>query len=84
MPFIAHDWHINNAEISLGMTYLWGFFHSWRMPLLFVISGAGIWCALANRTGFGFVKERVKRLLLPLDFGVLVIVAPQVYFERMF
>ncbi len=84
MPFIAHDWHINNAETSIGMTHLWGFFHNWRMPLLFVVSGAGIWYALGNRTGTAFVKERVERLLLPLVFGVFVIVAPQVYFERMF
>ncbi len=84
MPFIANDWHINNAETSVGMTHLWGFFHNWRMPLLFVVSGAGIWYALGNRTGSAFVKERMKRLLIPLVFGVLVIVAPQVYFERMF
>lgn len=84
MPFVAHDWHINNAQTSTGMTYLWNFFHHWRMPLLFVISGAGIWYALGSRSGLGFVKERVKRLLLPLVFGVLVIVAPQVYFERLF
>ncbi len=60
------------------------FFHNWRMPLLFVVSGAGIWYALGNRTGTTFVKERMKRLLIPLVFGVFVIVAPQVYFERMF
>ena len=84
MPFITHDWHINNAETSVGMSHLWDFFHNWRMPLLFVVSGAGIWYALGNRTGSSFVKERMKRLLIPLVFGVFVIVAPQVYFERMF
>jgi len=84
MPFVAHNWHINNAETSVGMTYLWNFFHNWRMPLLFVISGAGIWYALGNKTGTGFVKERMKRLLIPLVFGIFVIVAPQVYFQRMF
>ncbi len=84
MPFVAHNWHINNAETSIGMTYLWDFFHNWRMPLLFVISGAGIWYALGNKTGTAFVKERMTRLLIPLVFGVFVIVAPQVYFQRMF
>lgn len=29
-----------------------------------------------------FAKERVKRLLVPLIFGILVIVPPQVYLER--
>ena len=74
MPFVTHDWHINNSETSVGMTYLWGFFHDWRMPLLFVISGAGIWYALGSRTGPGFIKERMIRLLLPLVFGIFVIV----------
>ena len=84
MPFVINDWHINNTETSLGLTHIWDFFHNWRMPLLFVVSGAGIWYALGNRTGTAFIKERITRLLLPLVFGVFVIVAPQVYFERMF
>jgi hypothetical protein len=53
------------------------------MPLLFVVSGAGIWYAFGRRTASQFVKERFIRLIVPLIFGVLVIVPPQVYLERL-
>ncbi len=82
-PFTTHSWHINNAETSDGLTYLMGFFHNWRMPLLFMVSGAGVWFAINNKTGGQFFKERCKRLLLPLAFGLLVIVPPQLYLERL-
>jgi peptidoglycan/LPS O-acetylase OafA/YrhL len=48
----------------------------WGMPLLFVISGMGIWYSLRSRTMKAFSWERVHRLLVPLVFGVLVIVPP--------
>ena len=83
MPFVEHHWHINNAETSSWLTALWSFFHSWRMPLLFTISGAGIWFAFGRRGALGFLKERSVRLLIPLFFGVLLIVPPQVYFEHL-
>ncbi|MBT5073526.1 MAG: acyltransferase family protein [Kordiimonadaceae bacterium] len=83
MAFVDFPWHINNAETSQGMTMVWGFLHSWRMPLLFVISGAGIWYAFRKRNAFQFMKERSIRLLIPLIFGILVIVPPQIYLERL-
>ncbi len=83
MPYVTHDWHINNSETSIPLTWLWDFFHNWRMPLLFMISGCGIWFALGNRTAGQFLKERSTRLLIPLVFGVFVIVPPQVYLQRL-
>ena len=61
-----------------------GIAHRLRMPLLFVIAGAGMWFALGNRNGGGMVRERSLRLLLPLVAGMLLIVPPQIYFERLF
>ena len=83
MPYVMFSWHINNVETSQGLSHLWSFFHNWRMPLLFMVSGAGIWYAFGRRTSGQFVKERFVRLILPLIFGVLVIVPPQVYLERL-
>ena len=78
------DWHIKNEEKS----YLWlefNFFLSrFRMPLLFVISGLGSWFAFRKRTTIQYIKERYLRLMIPLFFGMLVIVPPQIYFERLF
>ena len=78
------DWHIKNEEKS----YLWlefnFFLSSFRMPLLFFISGVGSYFALKRRTGWQYIKERHNRLLIPVIFGMFVIVPPQIYFERIF
>ncbi len=58
------------------------FLHQWRMPLLFFISGIGTVLALRSRSIGAFLVERHNRLLVPLVFGMLVIVPPQVYCER--
>ncbi len=55
----------------------------WRMALLFFISGAGTWYALGFRSGKLYLKERFKRLFVPLIFGMLVIVPPQIYIEHL-
>lgn len=53
------------------------------MPLFFLLSGISTSFALNFRTGKQYAKERVKRLLIPLIFGILMIVPPQVYYERL-
>ena len=53
----------------------------WRLSLLFVISGAATGF-MAMRAGRGALAwQRSRRLLIPLVFGMLVVVVPQVYFE---
>jgi len=84
MPFVAEDgWHIKNKETS----YLLLEFNFWlsrfRMPLLFFISGTVTYFMLKKRTGGSFILLRLRRLLVPLVFGMLVIVPPQVYMERL-
>jgi peptidoglycan/LPS O-acetylase OafA/YrhL len=51
------------------------------MQLLFLLAGAATLFSLRYRSGGEYVKERFKRLLIPLVFGVLVIVPPQLYIE---
>jgi glucan biosynthesis protein C len=84
MLFVGWDWHIVNAEKLTELQFPMGIAHRLRMPLLFVIAGAGMWFALGNRQGGGVLRERSLRLLLPLVAGMLLIVSPQVYFERLF
>jgi glucans biosynthesis protein C len=60
------------------------FLNPWHMPLLFVLAGAATWFALGHRSASGYATERVKRLLVPLAFGLLVIVPPQAFLARMF
>ncbi|MCU0438962.1 MAG: acyltransferase family protein [Raineya sp.] len=83
MFFVPWGWHIKNNQIYDWLTYPMMFVNQWRLSLLFVVSGMGTYFALSKRTGGQFAKERLIRLLLPLAFGMLVIVPPQVYFERL-
>ncbi len=82
MLFNPWDWHIKNNEISENFRYWMVWLHYWRMPLLLFISGAGTFLALRKRTPSQFAGERFKRLIIPLVFGMLVIVPPQIYFEH--
>ena len=58
------------------------FTNRWRIPLISIVSGGAIVLALGQRPPGVFACDRVRRLLLPLVFGILVIVPPQVYIER--
>jgi len=83
MAFNSWGWHIKNTEQSEWLTDLMYFPHQWRIPLLYLISGAGIWFSLNSRGIVRFIKERATRLLLPLIFGILVVVPPQIYMQRL-
>ncbi|VXB58429.1 Glucan biosynthesis protein [Flavobacterium sp. 9AF] len=82
MFFVPWGWHIKNNTIYEWLIYPMLFLNRWRMPLLFIISGMGAALSLQKRTGLQFSKERFIRLFIPLVFGILVIVPPQVYIER--
>lgn len=56
---------------------------SWYMPLLFFLAGASTYFALKKRNERQYIKERVKRLLIPFLFGIIIIVPPQTYLARL-
>ncbi len=84
MLFVGWGWHIQNADTIGMLAWPMDIAHRLRMPLLFVVAGAGMWFALNRRSGAQLVGERSVRLLLPLVAGMFLIVPPQVYFERIF
>ncbi|WP_298310784.1 acyltransferase family protein [uncultured Aquimarina sp.] len=83
MFFVPWGWHIKNNVIYDWIRWPMLFLNQWRLPILFVISGMGTFYALSYRNLWQFNMERIKRLLIPLLFGMLFIVPPQVYFERL-
>jgi glucan biosynthesis protein C len=81
--FDTEGWHVKSPEISQASTIFTIFAVQWMMPLFFILSGVGIYHALAHQRWRQYLISRVKRLLVPLLFGILVIIAPlQVYLER--
>ncbi len=75
------DWHVKNATTGIGPTIIVAFLNGWIMPFFFVLAGAGSYFALRFRNSGQFAGERTMRLLIPLVFGMFIIVVPQAYFE---
>ena len=84
MAWSGWSWHVTSPDTLDGLREAMRFLNRWRMPLIFVVSGAAVMLALGDRTPGAFVRDRLKRLLLPLAFGMAVIVPPQVYLERLY
>ncbi len=78
LPNMVND----EASPALGM-YV-AFSHQFRLALLFLVSGMGVRFALRHRDGKTYFAERCRRLLIPLLFGVFVIVPPMVFLEKRF
>ncbi len=71
-----------NAEPSVGLTIAVAFSHQFRLALLFFVSGCGVYFATRSKGRNAFIKERSRRLLVPLIFGVVVLVPIMVYLEK--
>ena len=74
-------WHYKSNYTSKMLTNLMLWSNQWRMSLLFLISGAAVSFLLASQPWWLFIRKRIPLLLLPLLFGMMVIVVPQVYVE---
>lgn len=83
MFFVPWGWHVKNNVIYDWLRWPMMFLNQWRLPILFVISGMGTYYALGKRSWGKFVLERFLRLSIPLVVGMILIVPPQVYFERL-
>ncbi|WP_370299865.1 acyltransferase family protein [Abyssibacter sp.] len=81
MFYVPWDWHLKSDYSASWLEPVMLFSNQWRMPLIFLISGLAVHFLLPKMTGAGFAWSRIKRLGLPLLFGMAVIVPPQAYLE---
>jgi surface polysaccharide O-acyltransferase-like enzyme len=84
MAWSGWHWHLNSNQDIAWLREAMRFVNRWRMPLIFLVSGGAIVLALGLRSPGAFAVNRLRRLLLPLAFGMVVLVPPQVYAERHF
>lgn len=85
MIFNNWHWHVKNDVLCAEKSTLWYimvFLGRWRMPLLILISGAGTYFALGKRTSWQYLRERFKRLFIPLAVGIFTLVPVQVFIEK--
>ncbi|RZI91861.1 MAG: hypothetical protein EOP39_32835, partial [Rubrivivax sp.] len=81
MYYVTWDWHVKSPAASGALEPFMQLSSPWRLGLLFLIAGAACQGLFARRGALGTLKDRSLRLLLPLLFGMLVIVTPQAYYE---
>ncbi|MES2318066.1 MAG: acyltransferase family protein [Pseudomonadota bacterium] len=81
MYYVTDDWHVKSPNTSNAIEPFMLMSSPWRLGLLFLISGVASSFMLAKIDAGRFMRQRSVRLLVPLVFGMLVIVPPQPYFE---
>lgn len=77
------DWHVKSSHAFEWLKLPMMVVSQWRMALLFLISGLAVHFLLRNADPGQFAWARTKRLLLPLLFGMAVVVPPQAYFQAL-
>jgi hypothetical protein len=82
MVFAPWPYHVKTAEPIEWLALAMKLTNPWRLTLLFVVSGYAS-RALFTKAGAlpGFVGNRSLRLLIPLAFGIVVMVPPQDWVE---
>ena len=81
--FDSDYWHVKNHDTAFTADLLQFIVIEWMMPLFFFISGASTWYALQAKAAGKFAKDRIKRIFVPLLFGIFILSPHQVYLERL-
>lgn len=81
--FNVDGWHAKNSVLSSGMSTFVDVLSIWIMPVMFAVSGAAVLWALDAAGAGRFLRSRLKRLLVPLVFGIFLLAPHQVYIERL-
>ena len=85
MFFVPWDWHVKTAHPLNWVRVPLLATNSWRIPLLFVVSGYASAALLGKSGRVGrFLADRSARLLVPLVAGMALFVAPQPWAELVF
>ncbi|MES2951220.1 MAG: acyltransferase family protein [Pseudomonadota bacterium] len=87
MLYVAEwGWHVKSSYLSEALQIPMLMLNRWRMDLIFLVSGISTALLMqhtSSRIG-GFLRQRTRRLLLPLAFGMVVVVPIQPYCEGVF
>jgi len=82
MVFVPWGFHVKTEQPAAWVEIPMLFTNPWRLTLLFVVSGYASRALLSKTLGLGsFLRSRSARLLIPLVFGMAVIVPPQTWVE---
>jgi len=78
---VAPFYHVKNDQLISQLDLFTHFVHLWHMPLLFALAGWSLCASLRKRGTDGIVQERMRRLFVPLLFGIVAICPVIKYYE---
>lgn len=81
MYYVTWDWHVKSSAASATPEPFMMLSSPWRLTLLFFVAGAASRFLIERLGTVRFLRQRSIRLLVPLLFGMAVIVPPQPYLE---
>lgn len=79
-PWATRIYFIQNEQSLQGLWVLMAAINVWRIPILFLISGMGVYFAMDRRNWKQLLKDRVARILVPFIFGFFFICPISLYF----
>jgi len=81
MYYVSWDFHVKSPNAGPAIEPFMMLSSPWRLGLLFMVSGVATATMFDKLRLVAFLRRRSARLLVPLLFGMLVIVPPQSYLE---
>lgn len=80
MYYVADwPWHLKSAHTAQWLQWPMRLLNPWRMDLVFLLSGVSLALLVRGRTPTELLRARATRLMLPLAFGMAVVVPYQAY-----
>ena len=79
MLYVSWGFHIKSAHRITALEPLMLVLNPWRLELLFLVSGVATRFMLRKYALGPLLRSRSVRLMIPLVFGMLVVVPPQAY-----
>ncbi len=79
MLYVSWGFHIKSVHRVTALEPLMLVLNPWRLELLFLVSGAATRFMLRKYAVRPLLRARSSRLLIPLIFGMFIIVPPQSY-----
>ena len=81
MYYVRWPWHVKTPQPVPALETWMQWLNPWRLPLLFLISGAALSLLVGPGGERRIAGSRTRRLLPPILFGMAVVVPPQAWMQ---
>ena len=81
MFYVPWYWHVKSPQPVEWLQPVMQLTNPWRLPLLFLVSGAATRFMADKITAGSLARQRTWRLLPPLLLAIFIVVPPQTFYE---